>query len=274
MFRRLRQRHQQRRFAERQPPRLLAEIGERGCPHPFEIAAIGRERQIKPEDLVLAERPFELQCPNCLPDLGIDRTPLPRFEQPGDLHGERRAARDDAAVGDELVRGPHHGQGIDASMDKEALVLIGEQRFEKAGIDLLARRRQPPAAFAGEIGPEQLAVAVEHDFRHFEVAAERRRSKRLEHADHAAGDCRHDPHRADRRERPRGVSTCAARLGSLLILPARPRPCRFPCGRSDRAGTCLRPPPEAARKFRATPRGRHRPRYRWSGRPCAARTPR
>ena len=42
---RLRDRDQQRGFAEREPPRLLAEIGERGGAHAFEVAAIGRERE-------------------------------------------------------------------------------------------------------------------------------------------------------------------------------------------------------------------------------------
>ena len=101
-------------------------------------------------------------------------------------------------MGDELVGGAHHGERIDAPVLEEALVLIGEQRLEEARIDLLARRRQPPAAFAGEIGPEQLAVAVEHHARDFEIAPERRRPERLEHAGNAAGDGRDDPHRADR----------------------------------------------------------------------------
>ena len=50
---RLRQRHQQRRLAERQPPRLLAEIGERGGADAFDIAAIGREIEIERENLSL-----------------------------------------------------------------------------------------------------------------------------------------------------------------------------------------------------------------------------
>ena len=156
MFRRLRQRHQQRRLAQGQPARLLAEIGVRGRPDAFEIAAIGREREVKPEDLILAERPFELDRAHHLPDLGIDRPLLPRLEQTGDLHGQRRAAGHDAAMGDKLVGGPHHGERIDAPVSEEALVLIGEQRLEIARVDLLARRRQPPAALAGEIGPERL----------------------------------------------------------------------------------------------------------------------
>ena len=51
----LRQRDEQRGFGDGQPPRLLAEIGERGGAHAFEVAAIGRERQVELEDLVLGE---------------------------------------------------------------------------------------------------------------------------------------------------------------------------------------------------------------------------
>ena len=51
----MRQRYQQRRLRGRQPRRLLAEIGERGRARALEIAAIGREREVEGEDLVLAE---------------------------------------------------------------------------------------------------------------------------------------------------------------------------------------------------------------------------
>ena len=61
-LRRLRQRHEQRRLAERQPLRFLAEIGERGCADAFEISAIRRERQIEAEDLVLAQLALELNA--------------------------------------------------------------------------------------------------------------------------------------------------------------------------------------------------------------------
>ena len=53
LLRRLRQRDQQRRLAQRQPPRLLAEIGERRGAHAFEVAAVGREAEVEREDLVL-----------------------------------------------------------------------------------------------------------------------------------------------------------------------------------------------------------------------------
>ncbi len=69
-LRRLRQRDQQRRLRERERARLLAEIGKRGRADAFEVAAIGRERQIERENLVLAERVFELERAHDLMQLG------------------------------------------------------------------------------------------------------------------------------------------------------------------------------------------------------------
>ena len=289
IFRRLRQRHEQRRFAEREPPRLLAEIGERGRADAFEIAAIRREREIKAEDLVLGERPFELERPHRLPDLGVERAVLARLEQAGDLHGERRAARDDAAMRDELIRRAHDGERIDAVMGEEPLVLIGEQRFEEDRVDLLARGRKPPAAFAGQIGPEQLAVAIEHQRRDFEIAPERRRPERLEHArrcrrrSRQRATPRRSPRRSARRSPQHAASLPSPRRGegsavrgalnSVLIWRGRPPPRRSRCGRSGQADTCPRPPPAAAHSFRETPPARHRPPCRWSDRRFAARTP-
>ena len=57
-------------FAERQPARLLAEICQRGRADAFEIAAIGREVEIEREDLVLAQRTFDLDGAHDLAQLG------------------------------------------------------------------------------------------------------------------------------------------------------------------------------------------------------------
>ena len=97
-FRRLRQRDEQRRLAQREPPRLLAEIGERGGADAFEIAAIGREAEVEREHLVLGERALELDGAHDLPQLGGERALAARLEQTRDLHGQRRAARHDVAV--------------------------------------------------------------------------------------------------------------------------------------------------------------------------------
>ena len=99
---------------------------------------------------------------------------------------------------DELQRGAAEGERIDARMLEEALVLIGEQHVEITRIDLLARGGEPPAALARHIGPEQLAVAVEHGLGDFEIAAERRRTERVDQAPRCA-----DGHASDCRERRR-----------------------------------------------------------------------
>jgi hypothetical protein len=59
-FRQLRQRHEEGRLCDGQALRLLAEIGERGCAHAFEIAAIGRQRQVAFEDFALRQPPLDL----------------------------------------------------------------------------------------------------------------------------------------------------------------------------------------------------------------------
>ena len=148
-LRRLRQRDQQRRLAERQPPRLLAEIGERGRAHAFEIAAIGREREIERRGSRPCSAPVRARAraPSAAAWRRAMRS-LPRLEQARDLHGERRAAGDDAAMRDELARRAHRRERIDAAMVAEALVLIGEQHLEVARIDVCSRvagSRQRPS---------------------------------------------------------------------------------------------------------------------------------
>ena len=102
-LRRLRQRHEKRGLAERQPLRLLAEIRERGCPDAFEISAIRRERQIEAKDLVLAELALELDGAHRLPELDVERALRPRLEQARDLHGDGRAAGDDLSMCDRVA---------------------------------------------------------------------------------------------------------------------------------------------------------------------------
>ena len=72
-LRRLRQGHQQRRFGQGQPLRLLAEIGDRGGADAFEIAAERRQREIEIEDLLLAQLPLDLDRTHDLAQLGVER---------------------------------------------------------------------------------------------------------------------------------------------------------------------------------------------------------
>ena len=145
-----------------QPPRLLAEIGKACGAHAFQIAAIGRMRQIKIEDLVLRQPPLDLDGARHLQEFRRKRTSLARLDQPRHLHRKRRGAGDDAAVGDELQRRAPHRQRIDAVMLVEAPVLIGDQHAQELRIDIRDRRLQPPAAFRRRKGPKQLPVGIQH----------------------------------------------------------------------------------------------------------------
>ncbi len=162
LLRRLRQRHQERGFRQRQPARLLAEIGERGGADAFQIAPIGGEAEIEREDLILAELPLDLDRPHHLAQLGHEAALAARLQQAGDLHAQRGGARHDVTVAHELAERAAERQRIDAMVLEEAFVLIGEQEFEEARIDILARRRQPPASLIGRIGPQQAAIAIDH----------------------------------------------------------------------------------------------------------------
>ena len=97
-LRRLRQRDQQRRLAERELLRLLAEIGERGGAHAFEIAAERREREIAVEHARLADRALDCERARDLPQLGGERALGARLDEARDLHRQGRAAGDDMAV--------------------------------------------------------------------------------------------------------------------------------------------------------------------------------
>jgi hypothetical protein len=142
------------------------------------------------------------------------------FDQAHHLHGQRRSARAQMAARGELQPGADHGERIDAVMSPETLVLIGEQHVEKAGVDVRHFCRQAPAAVSGRIGPQQLAVAVEHLFGKFEMPAERRRTERP----HRVRGCGKQKDAGDRdrnesvanRSSPRmrgpGRSNCAIRI--------------------------------------------------------------
>ncbi len=161
-FRRLRQRHQQRRFRQRQSLRLLAEIGDRRGANALEIAAIRRQRQIQIENLIFCQLPLDFERANHLAQLGVNRPLPPRLQQPGQLHGDGGAAGDDVATADQLKRGAAQGERIDAGMDAEAPVFIGQQQLEIAGIDAgPGVDRQPPAAVGHGVSAQQLAVAVD-----------------------------------------------------------------------------------------------------------------
>ena len=153
---RLRDRDQQCGFAEREPSRLLAEIGMRGRAHAFQVAAVGGEREIEREDVVLGELALELDGPHGLAQLRAERAVGARLEQARDLHGERGTARDDAPVRDELERRAATASGS-TPLVVEALVLVGDQQIEVTRIDVFHGRGQPPAAVDSRVRPQQSA---------------------------------------------------------------------------------------------------------------------
>ena len=186
-FGRLRQRHQQGGFRHGQPLRLLAEPGERGRAHAFEIAAIGRQRQVAFEDLALGQPPLDLQGAEHLPQLAGEAAAFARLDQPRKLHRQRRAAGDDVAVAGELAGGAHHRHGIDARMVAEALVLVGDQHLDELRIDLVeadgSRQRPSGLAKARSSAPSRSSTSAETA-----PASQRRRKGAVERDQRRPGD--------------------------------------------------------------------------------------
>jgi hypothetical protein len=83
----LRQGDQQRLLAEGQGFRLMAEIGKAGGPHPFQIPAVGSQRQVERQKLALGKAGLKLDRADHLDQLGR-QGPRARLQQSGGLHGE------------------------------------------------------------------------------------------------------------------------------------------------------------------------------------------
>ena len=115
-LRRLRQRHQQRRFAERQPPRLFAKIGKRSGTDPLNIAAIGREFEIKRNDLIFRQYSLDFHGAHDLMKFRRQGAAVARLKKPCHLHGQRRAAGANASAVNELDRSADERQRVDAGM--------------------------------------------------------------------------------------------------------------------------------------------------------------
>src|ERR1700687_2114539 len=145
---------------------------------------------------------------------------LARLQQPRHLHGQGRTARYDMAAGGKLDSRPRQRHRIDAMVRTKAFVLIGKQHLQKARVDILHRLRQPPAPFAGGIGAQQLALAVEYHMRGFEILAERRRSQRID--PRAADECGHRRRSGKACEDETGALHFAAEI-SIAPVAVRPK---------------------------------------------------
>ena len=157
---------------------------------PFDVAAIGRERQVEVEDLVLGQPLFQRERHQHLAE--SCRRPS------GSIASERSRAtcmvRVDAPetgrpCAHELQRGAEKRLHVDAAVLAEAPVLVGDQRLDEERVDLGERDRQPPAPVGDREGAEQHAVAVDDDaagfrgerrkldLRHGDLQRDRRRGR-------------------------------------------------------------------------------------------------
>jgi hypothetical protein len=92
LFGQLRQGDEQRSFGNREPLRLVAEISERSGANAFEVAAIGRQRQVALEDFALGQPPLNLDGAGDLAQLRGDATARARLDQPRNCPAARSSA--------------------------------------------------------------------------------------------------------------------------------------------------------------------------------------
>ncbi len=156
-LRRSRQDRQKDRLIGRQMLGLLAEIGQTGHAHPFEIAAEGCEGEVKPKDLLFRIARLQLNRAEDLTHFGKNSAPA-RFDQARDLHGDGRATRSDMAGGQPLPGRPQHGQRIDTGVLEEAFILRRQQHRQIERINLGGIGREPELSIASREDIEDLAV--------------------------------------------------------------------------------------------------------------------
>ena len=178
----LRHREQGRDLERRQVARAVAEVRPRGRLDALDVAAVRRARQVLREDLALGEPQIELHGAEHVDELARQRA-RPRLEQPRQLHGQGRAARDPAGVDGVARRGADDRERVDAVVAPEPLVLERDQRRDQARVDLVERDRQPPLVVARQEHVGRPAVAV-LDGDRAAAAARRQRHHQREREQH------------------------------------------------------------------------------------------
>ena len=264
-FGQLRQRDQQGRFRHGQPLRLLAEIGERGGAHAFEIAAIGRQRQVAFEDLALGQPPLDLHaraaiCLSLAPSAAASRAARSAAPPASTASSRRRrCGRCRRTAG-----GARQRQQIDALVLPEALVLIGDQHVDELRIDLVdAGRRAASArpasrrrAAAARRGRPLRAETVEPFRQRRRIGAVERVQARREaspQAQPATMASRRAGQSRARWRRCRAITRSNADHSRRHLHHAGRR-----AGRDTAAGTCPRRSPPGGRRCRASRRAPHR----------------
>jgi hypothetical protein len=147
---------------QRQPARLLPEIGERGGAYALEISAIGRKAEIETKNLVLAQCSFQADGTRHFAQFDGQRPFASRLQQARNLHRQGGTAGDDAAVLGKQISGTQQRHGIDADVLTKALVLIGQEQINKSCVDVFHRSRQTPTAVRRRIGPQKPPFPVHH----------------------------------------------------------------------------------------------------------------
>ena len=148
----------------------LAQIGAAGGLDAFEHTAHRRVIQVQGEDFVLRQAGFELHGAEDLAGLAGDGARR-RFQNTGDLHGEGRAARDNAAACCPLAGSTQQGEGIDPGMPAEVAILVAQQGFPVEGRDFIERDRVTPHVIAVGEGAQRRAVAGHDEQRVGRIAA-------------------------------------------------------------------------------------------------------
>ena len=165
---RLRQHGEQRSLRMRQPRGGLAEVGPTRRFHAFDGAAERRAFQVEGEDLALRQMRFQLHGAQRLAQLAQRcsraRSTQAGIEDPGHLHGQRRATRDDPPVAQHLAPGAQQRHGIDAGVLPEPAILVGQQRLHVQRRDPFRRGRIAPDALRiGERAQGAAIACQDHD---------------------------------------------------------------------------------------------------------------
>ena len=161
-FRRLRQRHHERRLCRVQARGFLPEPGKRGGAQPLDIAAERGQRQVKLQDVAFVQPPLQRQREPNLAQFARPATGAAAFEQPRHLHAQRRGARHDAPMRQCLPGGTGHRPRIDPAMPVKSLVLVGQQHRPVERVHLAGAHAKPPAPVGDGIGAQQAVIAVQH----------------------------------------------------------------------------------------------------------------
>ena len=134
------------------------------------------------------------------------------------------------AAPEPLPRRAQERARVDAAMLVEAPVLVGDQHRDIARIDVVRRRRQPPAPVGQGEGAQQPAVAVDDDGRAFARGheIERPEARFVARPGESRGDARDGDESADCGERDE--ERAARRAASLALTPALSRIARRETG--------------------------------------------